>query len=238
MVNRSHRFAWIRNRLRRQPERETHLAFPALAHGTPYSLCVRGSVKRRGRRERRGRAEQRRAVDREVASLTPKDSPRPPRTLRFHSGPLPARKLPPWPREHVRPRDDAGPSPDSPGSGAATACMARAENHPIKRRLSFARGELRHFVGRTSSSVRVEDTEERRTRTSVLRLNLARVKYGERSSGAITKCVSHSSGLTQSVALRSSESVVDIRLRPTVVMPTRPRIDTVLRLLSTAAFGK
>ncbi len=88
-----------------------------------------GSVKRRGRRERRGRAEQRRAVDREAASL-PKDSPRPPR---FHSGPSPAGKLPLRHEEHVRPRDNTGPPPGSLGSGAATACMASAEIHPVRR---------------------------------------------------------------------------------------------------------
>ncbi len=36
---------------------------------------------------------------------------------------------------------------------------------------------MRHFVGRTSLSVRVEHLGERRTRTSVVRLHLARVKY-------------------------------------------------------------
>ncbi len=44
-------------------------------------------------------------------------------------------------------------------------------------RLYFSLGELRHFVRRTSSSVRVESLEERRTRTSVVRLILAHVKY-------------------------------------------------------------
>ncbi len=42
--------------------------------------------------------------------------------------------------------------------------------------LYFSRRALRHFVGRTSSSVRVETLAERRTRTSVVRLNPSRVK--------------------------------------------------------------
>ena len=43
-------------------------------------------------------------------------------------------------------------------------------------KLYFARREMRHFVGRTSSSVRVKNLGERRTRTSVVRLDLTRVK--------------------------------------------------------------
>lgn len=47
-------------------------------------------------------------------------------------------------------------------------------SHP---HFDLARGEMRHFAGRTSSSFRVEDAEEGRTRMSAGRLNLSRVKY-------------------------------------------------------------
>ena len=47
---------------------------------------------------------------------------------------------------------------------------------------------MRHFVGRTSLSVRVEHLGERRTRTSVVPLYLARVKYQRAGRQTFSEC--------------------------------------------------